>query len=129
MPPRKDSPNRNETFGRLLSGAINSIATYEGKTAPVVEEELGALAIVAGKTIQRYKAGHLPPEARTIEILAEAAIRRGFLGREWLARFLHAAYYPSADILLDKLCPIGPVRPRPPRIYENLPAPTYSQFV
>src|SRR4029079_6865674 len=34
-----------------------------------------------------------------------------------------------ADKLLDQLCPIGPVRPRPPRIYENLPAPTYSQFV
>ena len=43
--------NRSETFGRLLSGAINSIATYEGKTAPIVEEELGALAIVSGKTI------------------------------------------------------------------------------
>jgi hypothetical protein len=27
--------NRNETFGRLLKGAINSIATYEGKTAPM----------------------------------------------------------------------------------------------
>lgn len=129
MPPRKDSLNRNETFGRLLSGAINSIATYEGKTAPVVEEELGALAIVAGKTIQRYKAGHLPPEARTIEILAEAAIRRGFLGREWLARFLHAAHYPFANKLLDRLCPIGPARPRPPHVYHNLPAPTYSQFV
>ena len=43
MPSRKDSPNRSETFGRLLSGAINSIATYEGKTAPIVEEELGEL--------------------------------------------------------------------------------------
>src|SRR5215213_5212741 len=129
MPPRNDSPNRSQTFSRLLSGAINSIATYEGKTAPIVEEELGALAIVVGKTIQRYKAGHLPPEPRTVEILAEAAIRRGFLGREWLQRFLHAARYPFADPLLDRLCPIGPARPRPPRVYENLPAPTYSQFV
>src|SRR5215216_4514013 len=129
MPSRKDSPNRNEAFGRLLSGAINSIATYESKTAPIVEEELGVLAIVAGKTVQRYKAGHLPPESRTVEVLAEAAIRRGFLGREWLQRFLHAARYPFADKLLDQLCPIGPARPRPPRVYENLPAPTYSQFV
>lgn len=129
MPSWKDSTNRSETFGRLLSGAINSIATYEGKTAPIIEEELGALAVVAGKTIQRYKAGHLPPEARTIEILAEAATRRGFLGREWLQRFLHAARYPFADKLLDQLCQIGPVRPRPPRVYHNLPAPTYRQFV
>jgi len=129
MPSRKDSPNRNEAFGRLLSGAINSIATYEGKTAPIVEEELGALVIVAGKTIQRYKAGHLPPEHETVKVLAEAAIRRGFLGREWLQRFLHAARYPFADKLLNLLCPIGPARLRLPRVYENLPAPTYSQFV
>src|SRR5215213_4640674 len=129
MPSRSETANRNEAFGRLLSGAINSIATYEGRTAPIIEEELGQLIGIAGKTIQRYKAGHLPPEARTVEILATAAIQRGYLGREWLQRFLHAARYPFADKLLDRLCPIGPARLRPPRIYENLPAPTYSQFV
>jgi len=53
----------------MLSGAINSIATYEGKTAPIVEEEFGALAIVASKTIQRYKAGRLTPESLTVQIL------------------------------------------------------------
>jgi hypothetical protein len=129
MPPRNETPNRNKTFGRLLSGAINSIATYEGKTAPIVEEELGQALHLAGKTIQRYKAGSLPPEERTIETLAEAAIQRGYLGREWLERFLHAARYPFAEQLLDQLCPAGPARVRPPRVYENLPAPTYSQFV
>jgi hypothetical protein len=30
---------------------------------------------------------------------------------------------------LDQLCPIGPARRRPPRVYQNLPAPTYSQFI
>lgn len=129
MPSRKDSPNRSETFGRLLSGAINSIATYEGKTTPIIEEELGSQMHLAGKTIQRYKAGYLPPEDRAVEILAEAAVKRGYLGREWLGRFLHAARYPFADKLLDRLCPIGPARPRPPRVYNNLPAPTYSQFI
>jgi hypothetical protein len=129
MPSRTDSPNRSETFGRLLSGAINSIATYEGRTAPTVEEGLGQLLNLSGKTVQRYKAGYLPPEDRTVEILAEAAIKRGYLGREWLGRFLHAARYPFADKLLDRLCPLGPARPRLPRIYHNLPAPTYSQFV
>jgi hypothetical protein len=29
-------------LGALLKGAINSIAAYEGKTAPAVEDELGA---------------------------------------------------------------------------------------
>lgn len=98
-------PNRNEAFGRLLSGAINSIATYEGKTAPIIEDELGGQLHLAGTTIQRYKAGYLPPEDHVIEILAEAAIRRGYLNREWLQRFLKAARYPFADRLLDRLCP------------------------
>jgi hypothetical protein len=121
--------NRSETFGRLLKAGISSIVNCEGKKAPIIEDELGQLIGISGDSIQRYKAGHLPPESRTIEILAEAAIRRGFLGREWLQRFLHAARYPFADTLLNQLCPIGPTRPRPPRVYENLPAPTYSQFV
>ena len=33
--------NYSETFGRLLKGAINSIAAYEGRTAPVIEGDLG----------------------------------------------------------------------------------------
>lgn len=121
--------NRSETFGRLLKGAINSIATYEGKTAPIVEEELAEKVGLAGSAFQRYKSGYLPPDPRTIEIIAEAAVQRGFLYREWLQRFLHAARYHQADKLLDQLCPVGPARPRSPRVYQNLPAPTYSQFV
>src|SRR5262245_26860442 len=96
---------RNEAFGRLLKGAISSIAHYEGKTAPIIEDELGQQIGVTGASIQRYKAGYLPPETRTIDILAEAAVRRGFLGREWLQRFLHAVRYPIPDQLLDRLCP------------------------
>jgi tetratricopeptide (TPR) repeat protein len=41
----------------------------------------------------------------------------------------HAMRYHQADALLDHLCPLSHDRPRSPRIYENLPAPTYSQFV
>src|ERR1044072_2932035 len=54
----------NETFGRLLRGAINSIAAYEGKAAAAVEEELGTAIGLSGATIQRYKNGSLPPEPR-----------------------------------------------------------------
>src|SRR5215218_7626031 len=91
---------RSETFGRLLKGAINSIAAYEGKTAPAIEDELGAQIGVAGSTIQRYKAGYLPTEPRVVQILAEAAVRRGYLNRAWLVRFLQAARYPSPDALV-----------------------------
>jgi AAA domain len=121
--------NRSEAFGRLLKAGIASIVNCEGKKAAIVEDELGQQIGVSGDSIQRYKSGHLPPEERTVEILATAAVQRGYLGREWLQRFLHAARYPFADTLLDRLCPIGPARPRPLRVYHNLPAPTYSQFV
>jgi tetratricopeptide (TPR) repeat protein len=121
--------NRSEAFGRLLKAGISSIVNCEGKKAAIVEDELGQLIGISGDSIQRYKSGHLPPEDRAIEILAEAAVQRGYLGREWLQRFLHAARYPYADKLLDRLCPVGPARPRPPRVYHNLPAPTYSQFI
>jgi transcriptional regulator with XRE-family HTH domain len=121
--------NRNETFGRLLKAGIASIANCEGKTAAVIEDDLGQEIGVSADTIQRYKSGFTPPDDQTIKVLAEAAVQRGFLGREWLQRFLHAARYPFADRLLDELCPAPQVRPRPSRIYENLPAPTYSQFV
>src|SRR5215212_4090054 len=95
--------NRSETFGRLLKGAINSIAAYEGKTAPAIEDELGEQIGVAGSTIQRYKAGYLPTEPRVVQILAEAAVRRGYLSRAWLQRFLQAARYTNPDALLAQL--------------------------
>ncbi len=120
---------RNEAFGRLLSGMVSSIAAYEGKTTARVEEELGAVLHVSGKTVQRYKTGYLPPDDEAVRYLAEAAVRRAFVGREWLQRFLHAARYPFAEKLLDALCPTPQMRTLPPRVYENLPAPTYSQFV
>jgi tetratricopeptide (TPR) repeat protein len=116
-------------FGRLLKAGICSIANIEGKTSQVVEENLGQQIGLAGFTIQRYKAGHIPPDIRAVQILAEACVRRGLLGRPWLERFLHTAQYPAPDSLLDQLCPVTPARPRAPRVYENLPAPTYSQFV
>jgi len=94
---------RSETFGRLLKGAINSIAAYEGKAALVVEDELGAQIGVTGASIQRYKAGYLPPDPRPVQILAEAGVRRGFLARAWLTRFLQAARYPTADTLIASL--------------------------
>ncbi len=100
--------SRSEAFGRLLKGAINSIAAYEGKTAPAVEDELGAKIGVAGSAIQRYKSGFLPPDTRAVQLFAEAAVRRGYLGRAWLVRFLQAAHYPTPETLIDQLT--GPAR-------------------
>lgn len=121
---------RSEQFGKLLKAGISSIANCEGKTAPVIEEDLGDQIGVAGNTIQRYKAGNLPPEPRAVQILAEACVRRGHLNREWLQQFLHAARYPHPEALVQQLYPLATAgRQRAPRVYHNLPAPTYSRFV
>ncbi len=65
---------RSTTFGRLLKMAVNGIATYEGTTAAMIEQDIGQQIGLSSATIQRYKAGHLPPEARTIQLLATAAV-------------------------------------------------------
>lgn len=121
--------NKSDEFGRLLSGAINSIAQYEGKTAAAVQDELGERIGLSGATIERYKRGHLPPEPNTVRMLAEAGVRRGYLNRRWLSRFLSLAQYPSPVILLDALCPAGDNAPAPGKVLHNLPPPSYAQFV
>jgi tetratricopeptide (TPR) repeat protein len=121
---------RSETFGRLLKAGISSIAYCEGKTAQAVEMDLGEQLGIAGYTVQRYKTGYLPPDVKTVRTLAEACVRRGLLGREWLQKFLHAAHYPHPEALVQELQPAAaPERQRTPRPYSNLPAPTYSRFV
>jgi tetratricopeptide (TPR) repeat protein len=120
---------RNERFGRLLRAGISSIVNVEGKTAPIVEDELGSQIGVAAHTIQRYKTGYVPPETRSVQLLAEACVRRGHMNREWLQRFLQSAHFPAAEQLIEELYPNPEGRARPERAYHNLPAPTYNQFV
>src|SRR5512134_250168 len=119
---------RNSEFGHLLTGASNSIAAYESKTSAAVEMELGEKLGVAASTVQRYKAGYLPPETHMIECLASESVRRGYLNREWLSRFLHTARYPAPNAIIEGLFPSHP-QAAPKHVYQNLPAPTYNQFV
>jgi hypothetical protein len=125
-----DKTKKNDEFGRLLSGAINSIAIYEGRSAPAVETSLGDRIGLSGASIQRYKRGHVPPDYRTVKMLAEESVKRAFLSRRWLSRFLHTASYPNPDEVLDELCPatlIDPSTSALPR--HNLPPASYAQFV
>lgn len=122
----------SDIFKRHFTAAINAIAAQESKTTAAVEEDLGELIGISGRTVQGYKAGKLPPpdpDNRVIRVLAMAGVRRGLMGREWLENFLRAARYPAPDKLIDELCPTQAPRLRPERVYENLPAPTYDQFV
>lgn len=120
--------NKNTEFGKLLSGAINSIAACEGFTAEAIEKDLGETIGLSGSSIQRYKRGYLPPDPRTVQLLAEAGVRRGFLNRQWLSRFLHNAGYQRIDELLNQLCPIA-MTGAPERVLHNLPRPSYAQFI
>lgn len=120
---------RSERFGRLLKAGISSVAMCEGKTVAAVDQELGELIGVGEATIERYKSGTVPNEPRTIEILADVCVRRGLHNAEWLQQFLYAARYPAPERLLARLA-LGPqTEARPPRIYTNLPAPSYVQFI
>lgn len=116
----------------MLKGAIGSIVAHEGKTAPLVEEELGQQMGLSAASIQRYKAGHIPPDRHSLEVLATAAVKRGYLNREWLYDFLQTAHYANPAKLIEQLYPVspGPVAPRVGgAVYNNLPAPTYSKFI
>jgi hypothetical protein len=120
---------KQRAFGQLLKAGIASIAYCEQKTAVIIEDDLGQQLGVAAASIQRYKAGYLPPEQLMVERLAYACVQRGLMGREWLRQFLQSAGYPTPAAMLDRLFPPTAVQPNPQRIYHNLPAPTYSQFV
>jgi hypothetical protein len=122
---------RSETFGRLLKAAIGSIVAHEGVTAPVVEEDLARQMGRSAASIQRYKAGHIPPEPSAVELLARAAVARGCLNRAWLTAFLRAARHPSPAGLIDSLYPERPEQPAAAGgpVATNLPAPPYAQFV
>src|SRR5206468_222288 len=59
--------NQSEPFGRLLRGATNSIAAYEGKSAAAADEELGAAIGISWAAIQRHRARLLPRQPQAME--------------------------------------------------------------
>ncbi|GAB4190002.1 MAG: tetratricopeptide repeat protein [Roseiflexaceae bacterium] len=95
----------------------------------MIEEDLGAVLGVVGSGIQRYKAGHVPRDAAAVRVLATACVKRGMMGKPWLEQFLRAAGYPHPQALVNELFPAPPAQSHPQRVYQNLPAPTYTHFV
>lgn len=123
---------KREKFGRLVRGAINAMADFEGKNVARIQEELGELIQMAPTAFHRFKQGFLPTAndmVDTIRILATASVQRAYLNRVWLEAFLTAAEYPQAAELMAELYPHEALTARPPRSRSNLPAPPYSQFV
>jgi LuxR family glucitol operon transcriptional activator len=126
---KKKNQQRNPVFGQLLKGMLSSITAFEHKKAWMIEQEVGELIGVEGRTVQNYKAGQIPTEAKTIRLLAELSVSRAYLNKRWLRWFLKEARYPAVDSLLQELfesseeyAELSPVR-------HNLPAPSFTQFV
>ena len=94
---------KSDEFGRLLGGAINSIAYYEGKLIPAIEEEFAQLLHLSRFSVQRYKRGHIPPETEWTKTLAQQCLKRAMLDRRWAVRFLRSAQYPGAKALVSEL--------------------------
>ena len=70
--------NRSETFGRLLKGAINSIAAYEGKTAPArvyadVDVATDRSRLKRNKALHRRRARYSKLSKAPVLSMADAA--------------------------------------------------------
>jgi len=121
---------KSQTFGNLFKAGVNSIATCEGKTAPIVEEELGKLIGVSGASIQKYKTGYVPSDVqKTLKVLAEQIVNRGYMNQSWVEHFLHAASHPSPDGIINELFSHVVKSNNNEVIYENLPTPPYEKFI
>jgi len=122
---------RNEIFGRLLRAGLNSIAAIEGKTGPIVDDEIGMLVGLAGTSVQRYRSGRLFSDPEQTAKVAEACVSRGYMGPLWLEQFLRAARFSAyeAQALASRLFPNPAARSHTPAPRPNLPPPTYSRFI
>jgi tetratricopeptide (TPR) repeat protein len=127
---------KNERFGQKVKGLVNSISAERGATAEVINDEIAeaitgkTAKTIGAATVESYKRGNVPDDHRIIEVLAELSVKAGSRNREWVYNFLQIAQYPAVEKLLDRLFPAAPApRKTESRIYQNLPAPTYSQFV
>ncbi len=120
------------TFGKLLTASLHSIASVESKAAWRVDAELGEKCCRTGSAIQHYKAGHIPPDVETVEVLARAGVTRGYMNRQWLLRFLHTAGYHAIlqEKLLEELYPREQVGNTPSSVVSsNLPPAPYVKFI
>lgn len=111
-------------FGDMLTEAIRTIKSCEGKSIAIIQDELAiALERGSGKTVERWRAGNLPPTDEDRAELARLVHARscGRLSRHWFERFLKQMRYPNVDTLCDALFAV-PVRGehRPIRIL-NIP--------
>ncbi|MEI6179232.1 MAG: NB-ARC domain-containing protein [Chloroflexales bacterium] len=120
---------KNEQFGRLMKGMLSSIAAFEGKTAPVIDDDLARHLHVAPTTIERYRGGLLPADLSILRALAHIASERAYLNERWVEKFLRAAHYPHFAELLRDLFPGDAALPPRALTKHNLPAAPFSQFV
>ena len=91
---------KNERLGDFIREGLSSVAKKQGKTAQVIEVEIGQMLGLSEHTIQKYKQGNLPdpPDlAERIEAIAGYCLRHGRLSPDWAKALLKAAHHSNPD--------------------------------
>jgi len=115
-------------FGDLLTQGLRSIAARENKALLALEDELGYEIGVTRHAIEKWRQGNVPPDSKTVGLLAHACIRRGGMDRQWLLRFLTQARFPDKEALAAELFPEeGEIAL--PAVRHNLPRRPYERFI
>jgi tetratricopeptide (TPR) repeat protein len=109
---------------------LKSIAARENKNISVLEDELATEMHRTFATLEKWRQGRIPPEAKQVELLARACVRRGSMDKQWLVRFLTQSRYPEKEALIRDLFPVEePKEPSGPLIRHNLPRRSHEKFV
>lgn len=120
-------------FGRLVRLAVKAYSGYTGRDIAAIEEELAQEIGINARSFANFYKGRAHIDVRVIKILLNLGKQCRYLNRSWgedLLRAGHYARYGDPAAVLDQYWPPDPTRPLlPPRVFSNLPAPTYCSFV
>src|SRR5690242_9117134 len=95
----------NRVFGKLLTQGLKSIAAREHKPILALEDELGYEMNATRWSIEKWRQGALPADARYVDYLARACIERASMDKQWLTSFLTQARFLDRDALIQELFP------------------------
>lgn len=97
-------------FGQYLKWGIECVAAHQpgwksGRRKKMTKQD--AMAILGERcgrgpdAVERWARGHLPPDFKMVEDLAQACVEMGGMHRSWLHDFLNYAGHPSVEATVD----------------------------
>lgn len=101
-------PKNPYLFANLLNGMIKASAAFDNnRKVSDLDDELGTMLGVNGRTIEGYRTGKpLPPDPTIVSVLARHGVNRAMFDQRWLELFLDSAGYPDLrkQELIAELC-------------------------